>query len=359
MYHPKAWGLWLLAALMPVILTKNPFYLVIAMAAIGLNYMILGQTSPVARQWRAFLRVGVVLVLFSIAFNLLFVSAGDTRLFTLPVLNWEFLTNSQQVASMKIGGTVTLESLVYGLANGMALMGVLITFATFNTLVDHYQLLRSTPRFLYQSAMVVSIAITFVPQLVVAQREIREAQALRGHRFRGVRDLLPLFVTLLAEGLERSITLAESMDARGFGGQPSAQADRLEWLFKIIIVLALVVFASGAFALNYFPNKAIGGVTMLMGAVMLITVLGMIGQNVQRSRYRRDQWRRYDSLIAIASVTTILVILATWVVRRSALIFYPYPTLAWPSFDPLIGLTLLLIAAPALVGRFAREVAYD
>jgi len=351
--------LWLLAALMPAILTKNPYYLTITMLAVGANYASLGRAFPLARQWGAFLRVGLILVLFSIAFNLLFVSAGDTRLFTLPTLRWKIMTTLQQPASIQVGGAVTLESLIYGLANGMALMAVLITFATFNTLVDHYQLLRSTPRFLYQSAMVASIAITFVPQLVIAQREIREAQALRGHRFRGIRDLLPLFVALLAEGLERSITLAESMDARGFGGQASDQAARSGWLFKSIIALALAVLGSGAFALSYFPSSGIGGAMMLMGGLMLIAVLWMVGQNVQRSRYRRDLWRRHDTLVATAALVTILVILVEWAIYRSSLVFYPYPKLNWPSFNPLIGVALLLIATPALVGRMVGEIAYD
>jgi hypothetical protein len=49
MYHVKAWGLWLLAALMPVILTKNPFYLLIAILAVSINYVSLGHSSPAAQ----------------------------------------------------------------------------------------------------------------------------------------------------------------------------------------------------------------------------------------------------------------------------------------------------------------------
>jgi energy-coupling factor transport system permease protein len=359
MYHAKAWVLWLLAALMPVILTKNPFYLLIAILAVSINYVSLGRSLPGAQGWAGFLRIGLILALFSIAFNLLFVSAGDSVLFTLPKLHWRMATLSQQPVLIQIGGAITLESLAYGLTTGLALMGVLITFATFNTLVDHYQLLRDTPRFLYQSAIVASIAITFVPQMVIAQREIREAQALRGHRFRGIRDLPPLFVALLAEGLERSITLAESMDARGFGGQPSARVAQSELLLKSIIALALVIIASGAFALSYFPNKSLGGMTMLMGGGMLVAALWMVGQNVQRSRYRRDRWGRHDTLVAVASIITIVSILATWAIHRPALVFYPYPRLTWPVFDPFIGLAILLIATPAMAGRLTGEITYD
>jgi energy-coupling factor transport system permease protein len=347
-YHTKAWVLWLLAALMPAILTKNPFYLFIVVLAVGINYFGLNTNSPTARGWGAFLYLGLVMVALSVAFNLLFVRAGATPLFTLPELRWKTTAELGQVTVIQIGGQVSLESLIYGLNTGLALMTILLIFATFNTQIDHYQLLRSMPRFLYQSAIVMSIAMTFIPHMVVAQHEIREAQVLRGHRFRRLRDLLPLFVTLLAEGLERSLTLAESMEARGFSS-PSDQTTQAGLLIKTLIALALIILASGAFAWSYTPNKIIGGTMMLIGGVILVVALWLVGRKMQRSRYRRTWWRQQDSLMATAAFIVILVMVTTWLTNRVTLIFYPYPKLAWPTFTPLIGVTLLLIATPALV----------
>ena len=98
---------------------------------------------------------------------------------------------------------------------------------------------------------------------------------------------------------------------------------------------------------------------MLMGGLMLVAVLWMVGQNVQRSRYRVDLWRQRDTLVAAAALVTMLVIFVEWTIYRSSLVFYPYPKLDWPSFNPLIGVALLLIAAPALVGRMVGETTYD
>ncbi|MFQ5613195.1 MAG: energy-coupling factor transporter transmembrane component T [Anaerolineae bacterium] len=358
-YHSKAVGLWLVAALTPALLTKNPFYLLIAILAVAATYRSLDRSGPAAWGWGLFLRLGLILVAFSVVFNLLSVRAGATKLFTLPELRFETTLASQPQTVLQLGGPVSLESLVFGLSSGLALLAVLVSFATFNTLVDHYQLLRSAPRFLYQSAIVMSIAITFVPQMLLAQQEIREAQALRGHRFRGIRDLLPLFITLLAEGLERSITLAESMEARGFGGGPSAATAPRSLLLKSLIALALAVLAGGAFARSYFPNKTPGGLAMLAGGGLLVVVLWLIGRGVQRSRYRRELWRRRDTLLAGASLITSLALLVTWATGRAALIFYPYPRLAWPPFNPLLGLVIVLIAAPVVAGRLSREGSYD
>ncbi len=373
-YHQKAWGLWLLAALTPAILTQNPFYLLIIILAAGINYYSLGRKSPAAQGWTAFLYLGLILIGFTIIFNLLFVRAGATHLFTLPKLRWETSNELGQMTVLQIGGRVSLESVVYGLTTGLSLMAILLTLTTFNTLANHYQLMRSAPPFLYQSAIVMSIAVTFIPHMFIAQREIREAQALRGHRFRHIRDLLPLFVTLLAEGLERSITLAESMEARGFSRQAegsTTQPGLLQLgllkpgllqpglLIKSLIALALLVLVGGVFGWSYFSNKLIGGLVMLGGGAMLAGALWLVGHKVQRSRYRRDIWRRRDTLVAVTSIIVILSILALWLSWRSAFTFYPYPRLYWPPFNPFIGLALLLIAAPALAGRLAGEVAYD
>lgn len=358
-YHSTAWLVWLVAALLPALLTKNPFYLLLAILVVGVTYARLGRGQAAGQGWQVFLRVGLVLVVVSLLFNLLFVRAGATPIFTLPELRWENSSQVRPLTVLSVGGTVTLESLVYGLSNGLGLMTILLTFATFNSLVDHYQLLRSTPRFMYQSAIVMSIAITFIPHMVVALREIREAQTLRGHRVRRIRDLLPLFVALLAEGLERSLTLAESMEARGFAGQRSGAGRARGLLFNALIALALLLLAGGAFARSYFAGETPGGLAILAGGLLLVGVLWWLGRSVQRSRYRRDLWRRQDTLLVLASAGTSLVLLATWITQRAALIFYPYPRVAWPPFTPIVGLALLLLATPALIARRAKETAYD
>ncbi len=358
-YNQKAWGVWLVAAIIPAILTQNPFYLLIIILAAGINYLSLGRESSTGRGWTAFLYLGLILTVFATLFNMLFVRAGATHLFTLPELRWETSDELGQMMVLQIGGKVSLESLVYGLNTGLALTAILLTLTTFNSLVDHYQLLRSTPRFLYQSAIVMSIALTFIPHMFIAQREIREAQALRGHRFRHIRDLLPLFLALLAEGLERSLTLAESMEARGFSRQAGGQAAQAGLLIKSLIALALILLAGGAFAWSYFSYKVIAGGIMVGGGGLLVAALWLVGHNVQRSRYRREVWRREDTLMVITSMAIILLILTLWFIQRSAFIFYPYPRIDWPPFNPLIGATLLLIAAPALVSRLTGEIVYD
>lgn len=345
MFHTKAWTLWLVAALLPFMLTRNPFYLLPAMGAVILDYLVLCRTSAQGHAWRAVVWLGASLALFSVLYNVLFVSAGFTKLVTLPALR---ITSSDSV--LQIGGAITLESLTYGLLQALSLIGIILVFATFNARADHYELLRGAPRFLYQSAIVLSIAVTFVPQLMVAQAEIRQAQRLRGHRFRARRDLLPLFVILLAEGLESSITLAESMSARGFGGA-AAQTGNAMRTRQVGIAVGLFLILVGVVGTTYFPKQWFGLAVLAVGLVFIALVLWRIGAGVQVSRYRRALWLRHDTLLVIASVLVIAVFAGVQFFNPDLLIFYPYPRLKLPEFDPLVLLSVLLLAAPALIVR--------
>lgn len=345
MFHIHAWLLWLAAALLPFTLTKNPFYLAFALALLTLDYYFLCRNSPVRQSWSALLGLGVTVALFSVLYNVLFVSVGATKLATLPALRWTF---SEGV--IQIGGAITLESLVFGLLNALSLIGILFAFATFNALADHYQLLRSAPRFLYQSAIVLSIAITFVPQMVAAQTEIREAQMLRGHRFRATRDLLPLFVTLLAEGLEKSITLAESMSARGFGGVTMRAQGATRRLLSAV-AFGLFALLCGAVALTYLPEKIFGLALLGAGALVLGGALWRVGASVRVSRLRLRRWTRRDRIVAVGAGIMILIWLSAWFLDSAQFIFYPYPRIKMPAFNPVLFLSLAFLTAPLLAQK--------
>jgi energy-coupling factor transport system permease protein len=353
--HTGALVLWLFAALLPTVLTRNPWYLALTLAAAGAMRRVWVRDSRAARTWGRFLRFGLVLGLVSLAFNLLIGGAGETPLLSLPQFRWQIAVQAQPVTLIEVGGPVTLEALIYGLTNAIALLTVLLALSTFNILVDHYQLLRRIPRFLDQSATVASIALTFVPELVRAQQEVREALALRGYRLRRLRDLPPLFVILLAEGLERSINLAESMEARGFSRRSSPGGRGLELLRKAAIAGALAMLAAGSFASSYWPGTPWGHVFMAAGVALLLGTIWRVGRGVRRSRYRREIWRRRDSVVAGASLVAIAALLTAWTLHRGLFVFNPYPKFARPPFDPVPVAALALLAAPVLAGARRAE----
>ncbi len=343
-YHPATWLVWTLAAATVAVMTTNPLYVTLLALAAGVNYVAIGQRSPLAQSWGAFLKLGMLIWAVTIPLNALMVHTGRYILFTLPA-GWPL-----------IGGKITLEGVAYGLVKGLDLIVVLIVFAAFNSAVDQARLLRRMPAFLYLVSMVASIALAFVPQMFAVSKEIREAQRLRGHRFRGLRDLLPLLLPLLTTGMERAIQLAESMEARGFGGNIAPASPRRELLYKLLTLLGLLGLLFGVFAISYWKGQGwLGPAITGVAAALLILVFWLQGRRVTRTRYRRDQMTRRDPIIIALSLLALAGIVTARLLDRTALFYYPYPPYPiWPAFNPLVGAAYLLFVAPALLAAHRK-----
>jgi energy-coupling factor transport system permease protein len=256
-----------------------------------------------------------------------------------------------------VGGPITLEAVFAGAVNGLALFTILVVFAAFNAVVDHYQLLRATPASLFQIGVVVSIAVTFVPQMVLSAKEIRQAQRIRGHRFRGIRDLLPLVMPLLANGLERAIQLAETMEARGFGSVVAPVSRRAAILAQAGTLAGLLVLLAGLFVVAYAPGVSGWGWGLAgLGGAGLLLLLWLQGRQVKRTRYRRPAWHGRDTAVLAASALTLITVLAARLAAPETLYYNPYPPAALlPPFNPLVGAALLLLALPALLAPRGTE----
>ena len=124
-----------------------------------------------------------------------------------------------------VGGPVALPIVLHSLAEGFAIVGVMAVFGAFNAVVSHSELVQSTPRAFYELGLVVVVALAFVPSTLGAIQDVRDADRARtGGRVVRRGRLLRQIVPVLELGLERAVTLSESMDARGFAARAPARA---------------------------------------------------------------------------------------------------------------------------------------
>jgi energy-coupling factor transport system permease protein len=123
---------------------------------------------------------------------------------------------------------VTREELYNGLFQGLRLTAVALAFAAYALLLDHDRLVQSA-RFARRSVLAVALATRLVPTLERDAAGLVEALRGRGVEVSGVRGRGRMLAPLLAGSLERSLNLAEAMEARGYGRSGATRALRPPW----------------------------------------------------------------------------------------------------------------------------------
>lgn len=335
MINTWAWCGWLVSAVVLLSMTRNPAYLIllfICVTIVSTSLIIRRNARPGFFSPLPFL---VFICLTAAIFNGATSHFGSTVLFTIPG------------KVPLISGNVTLEALAYGAINGMVLGSFFVTFTVVNQALPTRSLILLIPRAFFPLAVVVSIAVTFYPSTRRQMELIREAQMVRGHRIRGVRDYLPLVLPLLIGGLERAFQLAEAMTSRGFSGEESAQTSggiRLAMLFGMVLVFS-------GWLLGLFPAAHEFGLSLLIvGTILIIGMLFWVSRRSSRTTYRTERWLKVDIYVLAGAALALAGFLVPRLLSFSVGTNYnPYPTLALPAFNPWSGLALLGLLTPAVI----------
>jgi energy-coupling factor transport system permease protein len=340
------WIIWTGTAAAIAMLTRNPMYLSLLLGVVAVHYASISRRHPQDRGWRMLLRITLGMTLLIVPFNALNIHIGTHVLFRLPS-DWPL-----------IGGNVTLEGTIAGFSSALGLLTLITLFATLNLRIDQAQMLRLTPAFIYEAGLIVSIALTFIPQMMLSAQEIREAQLIRGHKMRRVRDMLPFVVALLTTGLERSFQLAESMEARGFGNVRNMSRKR-DLLYKGLVLLGLAGFFSGFFALTYFASlRLIGWIGVALSTILLLGVFWAQGRRVLRVHYRHSRWTWRDAVALAPTALAIGTLVFARLREEGSLSYNPYQELL-PPFQPWLGAALVALAIPALFDLSRKRTRLD
>ena len=92
--------------------------------------------------------------------------------------------------------------------------------------------------------------------------------------------------------------LAESMEARGFGGQVVPASSRQRTLNQLALLVGLGALGVGFAGIGFWPEKRLlAGVLLAAGLALLGWSFWDQGRRVHRTRYHRWVWARPDRII--------------------------------------------------------------
>ncbi|AXE27725.1 energy-coupling factor transporter transmembrane protein EcfT [Streptomyces globosus] len=348
--HAGAWWLWALGLAAAASRTTNPLLLGLIAAVAGYVVAARRTSAPWARSYGAFLKLGLFVIGLRVLFSALLGSPlpGTHVLFTLPEVplpDW--------AQGVRLGGRVTAEQLVFAFYDGARLAVLLACVGAANALAGPARLLKSLPAALYEAGVAVVVAMTFAPNMVADVARLRTARRLRGRPTGGVRAVLQIGLPVLEGALERSVAVAASMDARGYGrtaGVPAA----VRRTTACLTLGGLLGMCAGTYGLLAAEGAAYGVPALLAGLALAVAGLRLGGRRSVRTRYRPDRWGVRAWLVA-GSGAAVAVLLAYAAGADPQALRPGVIPLAAPEFPPGPAAAVLIGLLPAFVAPVPSE----
>ena len=346
--HAGAWWVWALALGVTATRTTNPVLLVLILAVTGYVTATCRPATPWSRSYGTFLRLAGVVLVIRVAFHVLLGGVtGPTilvRLPEVPLPAW--------AAGIRLGGPLSAEGVLNALYDGLRLAVLLVCVGAANSLADPRRLLKSLPAALYEVSVAVVVALTTAPQLIVSATRIRRARQLRGATAKGIRGFTSLLVPVVEDAFERSLSMAATMDSRGYGRAGDVDR-RTRALTGACVIGGLAGLTLGAYgSLDTTAPSALGLPVLLLGAALGAAGLAIGSRRVPRTRYRPDRWAGLETLIAGSGIAAVVGIIVAERAGADGLV---------PGFSPItvpdlpvaaaVGVAVALL--PGLVARSA------
>lgn len=227
-------------------LARNPF-LYLAAFLVLLGYIALSRV-PLKFIMKGLKALGMI-ILFTVVINLFSVGGAET------LVEWKFIriTEAGLMSAIYLGLRLTF----------MIIGSSMMTYTTTpNALTDGLEKMLGWMKKIkvpvHEFAMIMSIALRFVPILVEELDKIMKAQTARGIDFKEgnlfvrLKKLMPIMVPLFVSAVRRSNELAMAMDARCYhGGEGRTKMkplqyqrnDYIAYLFVMFYLIGMIVLA--------------------------------------------------------------------------------------------------------------------
>jgi len=235
--NPRALAVWSVAGITIALASANPVYRIIVLLC-ALNVLVALRRPDVSL--RGLTIALTVAALIATVITMLASHTGDHALLVLPA------------GLPVIGGRVTIEAALFGVSSGLGIAAAVLAAAPLSLVLMPNSLVDALPTALARTGAAIGTALNLIPGIARSAAEIRDAQRMRGWRPRRVREWPDLAVPVVLTALESSITLAEAMEARGYGsGARTHYRDALWHPTDVVVCLVAAAAAVTFVALRF------------------------------------------------------------------------------------------------------------
>lgn len=336
--HTFAWLSWVALVMTVALSTTNPLYLVVVLLAVILVAALSPRGDHGLTSFRVLATFGAGMLVISVGISVINGSYGRHILFTIPGPNFP-----DWLGGLALGGPVSAEGLVAAGIRGFSILCVLLAFGVFNGAVSPHRVLRAAPAAVFHAGLVVTVGLSLLPASIDDVRRIREMRTLRGAPG-GMRQLPALIVPAIIGGLERSMRLAEAMEARGYASAPSTA----RWPQAIGALSAPLLMAAAGLWYYYDNLRPLASVLAAAGACALAAWLLLAARSRHTTRLHNEPLGALDRAGIAFSLALIVFTVAGKQAGWVELGYNPFANLPAPEFTPPGGLVALACAWPAL-----------
>ena len=301
--HPASW--WVLGLALAVAAGQaNSFVSVTVVIGVALSAMLAFRSdAPWAQSARFYLGLAAFVMLTRVIFRIIFNGqvGGTDIILSLPTLSVSLGFGP----ALTLFGDISAATLSAAILDGLRLSAIILSVAMANTLANPRKLLKNTPGALYEVATAISVAINLAPQLIESIQRVRRSRGLRG-RNKGIGVFASIVIPALEDTMDRSLALAASMDARGFGRRGNMSLGTLR-LVRGLSFSAAVTLAVGAYLLVAASEfGALATILIVASLVAIAVVVRITSKQSVRTSYRKLRFGLVDWCLVAAGVAIIL-----------------------------------------------------
>lgn len=342
--HPMAWWVWALGIAGTVSLTTNLY--VLAMALVVLCFVVAQRrgASPWARAFPIYFILCGWIVVYRVVMHILVgAKIGQQELFSIPSIDLP-----EWAAGINVFGTVYAEGLLMSATQGLVLGTMIVAVGAANSLADPKKLVKALPGALGDLGTAIVIGISIAPQMAESAYRIHRARTLRGDDTGGIRGFARILMPVFQDTLDRSLALASSLDARGYGRRADTPLieQRITSAFGALGIIGatigiFVVLDAGAPMFVAVP-------ILIVGVGFLVISLFIASRRKTSTTYDQLPWAGAEWITALSGLVPLAAALVEYNLNPTSMVTTWIP-LHMPTQVPLLVILSLVVAtAPGI-----------